>query len=785
MDDPSVERRALRLFQRLLDIPEAQRDAWIHDHAAGDDRLISRLNAMRAADRLAAMRTGGAAASLEEEIPPERVGAYRITGLIGRGGMGSVYHGERATGDFKHQVAIKLIKPGLLSDALVARFQRERQTLAGLKHPHIAQLHDGGATEAGSPYIVMELVDGLPLLQFAEARGLARPARLALFRDICDAVAFAHRNLVVHRDLTPSNVLVTREGIAKLIDFGIAKPADLDGDEDGGPSSIVSLSLTPGYAAPERMTGARATTATDVYSLGKVLERLVPPGPQDDELAATIARATAAVPADRYPTVEALTDDIAALQTGAPVTAMGDSRAYRLRKFARRHRLPVAAGGIALTALIVALTISIVSLQRTRAARDAETARFEQLRALAGYMIFDLNDQLERVVGNAKARADLAKRAQTYLTSLAAAKDAPPDLKLDAARGLIKLARIQGVPSEPNLGQRKAARANLQRAEELLQNLPDAGATLAEARARHSVLLLHGEGDTPAAERLLKAAQSALPPPSATPAWIEARRALRKAELEHADLSDRAADLPKLADALEADIARWPADTRNSTAANLDRAYVAYYRALAKLIAGDDKAGLPLFAETQRRFDALVAAHPDDPLILYMSAYTNLTGFSLASRVGAEDLSRRLITNARDRIAAVQRLEPNDDAVVAVAANIKEGLAQDLRDHDQFAEAVALQKEVVADRRRSVRISPSPRTQGQLGFSLGIQGVIAKNAGNRALTCTSWIEAAQIMGPLNERKQLLGFYASLLPGLRANVARCTGGEPITAFKPLR
>lgn len=785
MGDPALERRAIALFQELLEVPEAERDAWIHARADGDDRLASRLNAMRAADRRAELQTGGAAAALEEEAPPERVGAYRIMGLIGRGGMGSVYRGERASGDFRHEVAIKLIKPGLLSEALVERFRRERQTLARLSHPHIAQLHDGGETERGSPYIVMELVDGSPLLPFADARGLDRDARLKLFGDICGAVAFAHRNLVVHRDLTPSNVLVTHDGIAKLIDFGIAKPADLEGDEDVGPSSIVSLSLTPGYAAPERLTGARATTATDIFSLGKVLERLVPPGPRDQALAAIIACATRPAAQDRYPTVEALAADVAALRKGRVVSVMAADRGYRARTFLRRHRLPVAAGGLALAALIAALVISTVSLSRTRAARDAEAARFAEVRALAGYMIFELSERLERVVGNAAARADLARRAQSYLTRLAASANAPDDLKLEAARGLVRLARIQGVPSEPNLGQRAAARANLTRAEALLRDLPGGGATLAEARARHAVVLLHGDGDAPAAAKMLAAAQAALPPPSADTAWIEARRALRKAELETADLGDRPADLVRLADALEQDIVRWPAAQRAGRAARMDRAYAAYYRALAKLIAGEDKAGLALFAETERRFDALVAEAPDDPLALYMSAYTNLTGFSLASRVGEEDRSRRLITNARDRIAAVRRLEPNDDAIVAVAANIKEGLAQDLRDHDQFAAAVALQREVIVDRRQSAARSPSPKSRGQLAFSLAIQGVIGKNAGDRALACASWQEAAAIMTPLAAEKKLLGFYEALLPGIRANVTRCAAGEPVGAFKPLR
>ena len=151
MSDLVLERDAIALFERLLEVPEEDRDAWLAAETADRPELLSRVASMREADRRAQMRTGAAADSLDEEAPPERIGAYRIVERIGRGGMGSVYRGERATGDFHHEVAIKIIKPGLLSDRLVERFRRERQLLAGLSHPHIAQLYDGGETEGGSP----------------------------------------------------------------------------------------------------------------------------------------------------------------------------------------------------------------------------------------------------------------------------------------------------------------------------------------------------------------------------------------------------------------------------------------------------------------------------------------------------------------------------------------------------------------------------------------------------------------------------------------------------------
>jgi serine/threonine protein kinase len=261
--DIDLERAAIALFEQLLELPDDQRATRLEEEATLRPELASRVIAMIDADRRARLNTGAAIEEADDEPLPERIGAYRITELIGRGGMGSVYRGEREAGDFAHVVAIKVIKPGLLSESLVDRFLRERQVLASLTHPNIAQLYDGGETGAGSPFFVMEYVDGLPLLQWAEEHEPSREDRVRLFGDICRAVAFAHGSLVVHRDLTPSNVLVTREGVAKLIDFGIAKPAEIDDAPREAPS-IGSLSLTPGYAAPERMVSAAVTTAADI-----------------------------------------------------------------------------------------------------------------------------------------------------------------------------------------------------------------------------------------------------------------------------------------------------------------------------------------------------------------------------------------------------------------------------------------------------------------------------------------------------------------------------------------
>lgn len=791
--DVALERRALALFERMLEVAENQRATWIETEAGDDAALRTRLSALVAADRMSQLRTGAAADALDEEAPPERIGSYRIAERIGRGGMGSVYRGERDTGDFSHQVAIKIIKPGLLSSALVERFARERQLLAGLSHPNIAQLHDGGETEAGSPFIVMELVDGLPLLEWVDEHRVDLAERQRLFLDICSAAAFAHRNLVVHRDLTPANVLVTRNGVVKLIDFGIAKPAD-DPDEPtpSDDRAIATLSHTPGFAAPERMTSSAVTTAADIYSLGRLLARLIPPLAGDRELQAIIARATAAGPSERYPTADALGVDVRAWRDGLAVAAVAGGRRYAFQKFVRRHRSAVTAAAASLVLLIGAFAATATAYARAETARAAEAARFGELRTLANYLLFDLNDRMERVVGNTDARVDLAARAQTYLSALAASPLAEDGLRIEAARGFVRLAQIQGVPTEPNLGEFEAATANLRVAEQLLEPIVGTNAAaqilLARVRTYRALLFLHREADQPAGQRALAMAEAGLsgvPTPSRDIDWHETRRALRKAQFERADLASDTAAMPAIADRVEAEIASWPAPLAGSRAAAVDRAYVAYFRAYHRSLGEQAAASLPMFEEAERQFRALDAAQPNDPIVLYMLAWTGYSGFAPASRSGQEPLSRRLLDVARTTVDRLLSIEANDNSLKSLSANIREAQSQALRDADRFAEALALQRDVVALRERQLTHERLPNSVGNLGFSQAILGIIGRDAGDRALACENWGRAAANFTELERRGTLLEFFAGFLPGLRRNLEKCAIGRPLAEMGPLQ
>jgi serine/threonine-protein kinase len=786
MHDLELERDAVALFERALEIDENGSDEWIAARAADRPELLSRVTAMMQAHRRAMMRTGAATDALEEEAPPERIGAYRITALIGRGGMGSVYRGERMTGDFEHVVAIKIIKPGLLSETLVERFRRERQLLAGLSHPNIAHLHDGGETESGSPYFVMEHVDGLPLLQWVEERRPSRAERLRLFRDICGAVAFAHRSLIVHRDLTPSNVLITHEGVVKLIDFGIAKPADDEPDLSERPS-VGSLSLTPGYAAPERMTSSGVTTATDIYSLGKVLAKLVLPEPGDRELKAIIARATANDPIDRYPTADALSMDLSAWESGFPVAAAAGGRRYAARKFIGRHRFGLATAAAALLLLLAGFGITLDAYSRAEAARRAESARFEELRSLARYMLFELNGRLERVAGNTEARVTLANRAQHYLSALASSPGADEDLKLEAAQGLVALARAQGVPAQPNLGDTERARANLQKAISMLRRLqlpPTVkAADLAQALVSLAMIQAHADSNIKGADTLLAEARSllaAVPAGGRLESWHLARRQLRHGQLEMTTLGQRPDEMLRIADLVEAEIDQWPARMRRSREADFDRAFALYHRGLHGYFTDKLDPAIPMLRRAERMYLALDRALPNDPAVLYAMLWNAYVGYGTASGVpGRKADAAHFLDLAIRTSERLLQIEANDHSLKSFAGNLRQIEAQALSEKGDHRGAAALQAEVISLYQGALGPGRRAAPLNRLANAQVAMGDIARAAGDRTLACSSYRAARADIAELKQRDELFGFVESHRSGLDANIARCARGAPLS------
>jgi len=483
--------QAANLFYELADMPPHERENYfIRNSVPADVRaeVESLLRHDGDSIQLTARVAGSAGEMLRASAADGgKCGPYRLIEILGRGGMGAVYLAKRADGEVEQQVAVKLLRHGHGEESFHQRFLRERQILASLSHPGIARLVDAGHTNDGQPYLVMDYIDGVPIDRFAEKLDLR--GKLELFVAVCDAVAHAHRNLVIHRDIKPSNILVDSDGQPKLLDFGIAKIIDTAADQTRTRDRL----LTPDYASPEQVRGMAQSTATDIYSLGAVLYRLLTGrSPHEfateakDDMDVAIcsrepvppSRVNAAIPRDldfvllkslrkepheRYVSVDAFADDIRAFLEWRPVQARSGNAWYRARKFTRRYWLFV----IAASLTIAGLSIGLFAANRERALAQR---RFQQVRQLAN-KLFVLDVDLRDVPNSTKARLALTATSKEYLEGLAAEARGDNALAFEIGVAYLSLARIQGVPTHSNLGMMPDAEESLRRADSFIEPL--------------------------------------------------------------------------------------------------------------------------------------------------------------------------------------------------------------------------------------------------------------------------------------------------------------------------
>ncbi len=529
-----------QLLDEAIALDRAERRSFLERACNGDAELRRELESLLAshddagtgflknpAADLKAMTAAAPAPSREGR----RIGVYQVLEQIGSGGMGEVYSAVRADGQYTKKVAIKLVRGGYDSRFVLERFRNERQILATLDHPNIARLLDGGTTEDGVPYLVMELVEGDRIDRYCDERQLSVSDRLQLFRQVCVAVQYAHQRLVIHRDLKPSNILVTSEGVPKLLDFGIAKILD---PTSAAAQTTLARPMTPESASPEQIRGEPITTASDVYSLGVVLYQLLtdrspyptdtgshqlardicdtdPGKPSAVVLQSNAARSDSKVssaregsaaklhrrlsgdldnialmalrkePQRRYASVEQFAEDIRRHLEGLPVIAARGSWSYRAGKFVRRHT----AGVVATAAVIIALAVGIgLTVREARIARiQAEIARsekaraekrFNDVRALSDSLIFDVHDAIQNLPGATPARKLLLDRALDYLDSVSKDAAGDPDLERELAWGYQRIAVVQGSSSESNLGDSNAAIASDRKALALFESVAHA-----------------------------------------------------------------------------------------------------------------------------------------------------------------------------------------------------------------------------------------------------------------------------------------------------------------------
>jgi non-specific serine/threonine protein kinase/serine/threonine-protein kinase len=517
------------LLAELIEVPDQDRPAFLSSACGDDTNLRTQLEDLlrmheateaRGLDQAPVAEISAALADrLRGQDIGHRIGAYRVEAEIARGGMGTVYRAIRADDEYKKQVAIKVVDRGMLSRRSAELFRHERQILANLEHPNIARLLDGGTNEDGSPYLVMEYVEGETITRYCDSHRLSIEERLKLFQKICSAVHFAHQNLIIHRDIKPANILVTQAGEPKLLDFGIAKVIGADAGAET--ETRTCGGMTPAYASPEQLNGHAVTTATDVYSLGLVLYELLtgryayeqfstparrqnaildedPQRPSQAVLRASVdieqpvtpehisalrqlpveklsrrlagdlesivAKAIHKQPEHRYSSMAQFSEDISRHRRGEPVIARQNTFIYRSIKFVRRHKLGIAAGVLMFVLVVTGMVVIVRAERKARAEQEIAESRFNDLRKLANSLMFEVHDAIKDLPGATPARKLVVSKALEYLDRLSKDASNDPTLQRELATAYQRVGDVQGGSADANLGDYAGALASYRKA---------------------------------------------------------------------------------------------------------------------------------------------------------------------------------------------------------------------------------------------------------------------------------------------------------------------------------
>ncbi len=773
--DLTRERRLLRLFEESLDWPPEAREARLREVLAGEPDVLTEVLAMLRADQSSALiptLPPELELSPDDRPPPERIGNYRVVEEIGRGGMGLVYLGARDDGLFDQQVAIKVIRRTILSATTHEQFATERRILARLHHPHIAHLLDGGVSDDGSPYIIMELIKGVPITDYAATNGLDLAARLGLFRDACAALEYAHRELVVHADVKPSNVVVAEGFGVKLLDFGIARLVGEDGGKAGN-------AHTPGYSSPARRAGERSTPTDDVFALGVLLDKLIDGAAgTDGDLRAVAAKAAQENASLRYGAVSDLIADLDRWQRHEPVSARPPGRRRGALLVWRRNRLLIASGA-ALVIVAVAMTGLFL---HAASARDSAEQRFAETRSLSNFLVSDVVTDLETMPGTGPMRQRIAERASVALEKLGQVPGAPIDLQIETANAYARVGEILAAEDlrdvmDPATGDAVLARAE-QSLRDLHRRLPGRDdLALSLARTLYARALFAGEAriDQPQAfAALAEVDRLAAPLIARDPDHLAARMIRARAEMLRADSHSIEADYPNAIAALRRAAALTagltPQTPRQRADLALAREQTATLMGDAVWYGGNHAGALPHYVAG--RTSLADQALGKDVRVLKRLAYTT---FTVASSLFAQDPDEAIAISEAG-LADIARLRRFDDSVSARRMEniVREEYSYELQSVGRIAEAYRQNDLAIAGYRENARMQPGNyQVLRALPVALRPSGELYRDTGQPALACARFREAAAIWARLARENRVSAFdQGNDVALIRERLARC-------------
>ncbi len=796
--EPTSQQRALDVLEASLDLPEAERHQLLADAARADPIVgaeLTRLEHARTRAPGLIPTDAGLRGDPSLAPAPERIGVYRLTRLIGHGGMGTVHEGIRVDGLFDQRVAIKLLAGPRWSQELEQRFIAERRILARLEHRNIARLYDGGITADGQSFIVMEYIGGRPITEFAQANDLDLRARLGLANQLCGALQFAHQQLVVHADVKPSNVLVTPDGSVKLLDFGIAQLLGSEAEITPAGRSASREPFTAGYAAPERRAGGAATVAGDIFSLGIVLRELLSPAAglsqRPTELTAVIDKAIAADPAARYASVAALADDLVRWTRRMPLQAIPPTFRYRASLFLARHRLAVVIGSVAVSGLIAATIVSTRLYLQAEQARAAETRGFEEVRELSSYLVTGLSDQMLERPGMVAAHRDTLDDARQRLERLAAARPDDARLQIELGVDILRIAQNTLLAASPSRIDAARVRANLAAASERLAHVEATAAELPgywEARAEIAALqggmLVQIDGDAAQAERYARHAVSL--------AAEAVNRQPDSAETHSADMfarttlafalngAGRQKESIEMLDAASQSLRQMDA-SMIAGSARLQRigATVDFHRCDVRRWRNADADAFAVCSAIEQRLRQIIKTR--GPLISYESdlAYTLFLLATMLPQPAEAPRALGMLTEARSILGRILYFGENDMLSSRLLV-VDAARASVLGSLGRYAEARDVAAQLLNQRRARLAALPTDHSRRrEVATALRRVGDVEQQAGSSDAACVAYREAGALWDQMERDGTLLGFdlapLSGQVPWIRTQLQRCAQG----------